>query len=100
MSVFLCVLFKTDGRFTLAEMGDKQLRKNGGNRWDKKRERHRHPFQFHRQALTPVVDIHDFLALLCFGQGFFNYSGVKVGYVVCFNKPGSQGETKFILSGS
>lgn len=26
----LCVLFKTDGRFTLAEMSDKQLRKDGG----------------------------------------------------------------------
>lgn len=43
---FLCVLFKTDGRFTLAEMGDKQLRKDGGNRRDTKRETppslHRH----------------------------------------------------------
>lgn len=30
MCVFLCVLFKTDGRFTLAEMGDKQLREDEG----------------------------------------------------------------------
>lgn len=29
MCVFLCVLFKTDGRFTLVEMGDKQLREDG-----------------------------------------------------------------------
>lgn len=59
------------------------------------RERHRHPFQFHRQALTPVVDVHDFVL-----ASFFNYSCVKVGYVVCFNERGSQRETKFILLGS
>lgn len=40
MCVFLCVLFKTDGRFTLAEMGDKQLGKDrGGETAGTQRER-------------------------------------------------------------
>lgn len=30
MTVFLCVLFKTDGQFTLTEVSDKQLGKDGG----------------------------------------------------------------------
>lgn len=65
------------------------------------RERHRHPFQFHRQALTPVVDVLYMIFSLGFVlASFFNYSYVKVGYVVCVSEPGSQGETKFILLGS
>lgn len=79
MCVFLCVLFKTDGRFTLAEMGDKQLRGDGGNCRDTK-------------TGTPpsrrLLWTHMILSLACI---FFNYSGVKISYdiLVYFNEPGS-----------
>lgn len=36
--MFLCVLFKTDGQFTLTEVGDKQLRKDGGETEGARRE--------------------------------------------------------------
>lgn len=59
MCVFLCVLFKTDGRFTLAEMGDKQLRKDEGNL---KERDVAIPSSCTDTTLRPVVDIYDFLA--------------------------------------
>lgn len=64
MCVFLCVLFKTDGRFTLAEMGDKQLRKDGVNLKDRDADI---PSSCTDMTLRPeVADTHDFLAQFLF----------------------------------